>query len=191
MHNNQSRYSYHGRDKEKFDDRIRSASEFINQLYSRYSRLLFIRLDLSYLEALNNTTTIDQALADIRHLYENLDENSELSKGYLGFIRKLEWTPQKGMHHHCLFIYDYDVRRGDIHIAQSLGSYWINTITQGRGTYHNCNMNSYESYAVGRIDRNDVEKRAMLFEHVIQYLAKVEQEPLDAKGRRLFDMSGL
>lgn len=191
MHNNQSRYSYHGRDKEKFDDRIKSASEFINQLYSRYSRLLFIRLDLSYLEALNNTTTIDQALADIRHLYENLDENSELSKGYLGFIRKLEWTPQKGMHHHCLFIYDYDVKRGDIYIAQLLGTYWINTITQGRGTYHNCNMNSYENYAVGRVDRNDVEKRAKLFEHVIQYLAKVEQEPLDAKGRRLFDMSGL
>ena len=191
MYNNESRYIYNGRDKEKFDDRIKSASELINELFTRHSRLLFIRIDLDYHKELNQTTTLDQAIADIRHLYENLDENSELSKGYLGLVRKLEWTPQKGMHHHCLLIYDYDVKRGDIYISQSLGTYWINTVTRGRGTYHNCNMNTYENYAIGRIDRKDDEKRVSLMEEVIMYLAKVEQEPENAKGRKLFDMSRL
>lgn len=193
MYNNKSRYIYHGRDKEKFNDRVESGTVLINELFNRHSRLLFIRLDLSYLERLSQSITIDDALADIRHLYENLEWNSELSKGYLGFIRKLEYTPIKGMHHHCLFIYDYDVRIGDIYLGQLLGRYWKEVITKCRGFHHNCNINAdkYVRYAVGRIDRNDADKRQLLIDVVVKYLAKVEQEPEDAKGRRLFDMNRL
>jgi len=193
MDNTESRYIYHGRDKEKFNDRVESGTVLINELFNRHSRLLFIRLDLSYLQRLSQSITVDNALADIRHLYENLEWNPELSNGYLGFIRKLEYTAQKGLHHHTLFIFNADVRRGDIFIGQSLGNYWINTITKGRGIYHNCNQNpvQYDHYAVGRIDSHDAEKRQLLIDVVVKYLAKVEQEPENARGRKLFDMSRL
>lgn len=191
-HQPKSNNYYKNRDNEKFKDRLERASLLINELFNRHSRLLFIRIDLSYLEKLSKTVTLDDALADVRHLYEDLKWNSELSNGYLGFIRKLEWTPQKGMHHHFLFIYDADVRKADAYVGRLLGEYWVNTITKGRGIYHNCNMNkaNYENYVLGRIGRNELEKRAMLL-RAIEYLAKVEQVPEDSKGRKLFDMSRL
>jgi hypothetical protein len=185
-----SRYVYHGRDKETFDDRMQKGIGFLEELFKQHPRLLFVRVDLDYHEAFNQITTVDQALEDFRHLYVNLNWNPKLSKGYLGYIRKLESGFHKGLHFHVLFIYDADIRQGDIYLGQYFGEYWKTTITQGRGYHHNVNMASknYKDHGLGKVHRNDLDKIQSLID-VLKYLAKVEQVPPDSKGRRLFEPS--
>jgi hypothetical protein len=65
-------------------------------------------------------------------------------------------------------------KRGDVYIGQQLGKYWLETITDGEGTFFSCNAdkNAYSELAIGAVHFKDEQKRQNLEKHVVSYLTK-------------------
>ena len=186
-----------GRDKEKLNRRYRQVELYINRLFDNKSRLLVLRIDLGYHQELAHIISADQAMADLNHFMNNRRSNSHLFADWLGYIRKTEWSADKGMHFHMIIFYDGQQRQKDTYWTQAIGEYW-KLITGGRGYYWNCNdksNNDYVRYGIGMVEHHDLEKRKILLEDVAKYLTKVEQQPpqyYSASGHdRLFAMGAM
>lgn len=166
------------RSKEKINRRYKSAAQYLDSIFKNVtSRLLVIRLDLSYDNEFAHEVTVESAKCDIDHLLNNRRSN-DLFHGWVGYIRKLEWAPQKRFHFHLIIIFDGNIRFQDNHIAKEIGEYWKNEITKGNGNYWNCNdskKNSYKRLGIGMVEHDDIAKRKILLDDVIGYLTKTEQ----------------
>jgi hypothetical protein len=162
---------------EKYLWNYSSALEYIEALFQHCcSKLLVIRLDLAYRHEVARHITAEQAKEDLEHFLNNRRGNHKLFEHWAGYIRKLEWGPEKGLHFHLIVFYKGSKRCKDFYLAKSLGEYW-EKITDNRGIYWNCNANKedYWRLGIGMVDKNDVEKRKILTEDVVSYLVKSEQ----------------
>lgn len=142
---------------------------YINGLFDYRSRLLVIRIDLSYRKGLLVTPhneygffkrlTIkrdmnkpfvrpvqklkflkDWSLEVQRHRDMLIKQlKKQYLKGFIGYMWKLEYTEIKSFHYHMMFFLDGSKHREDITIAQNIGELWVNEITQEDGVYWNCN----------------------------------------------------
>ena len=149
---------------------------YINGLFDYRSRLLVIRIDLSYRKRLFRkiTTNIsNKPLSKQKHKLEALKAWSlevrehrkmlikqlkkQYSKGFVGYMWKLEYTEMKSFHYHMMFFLDGSEHREDITIAQNIGELWVNQITQGDGLYWNCNAykDKYRNLGVGMISHHE------------------------------------
>lgn len=170
----------------------RSVQHYINGLFDYRSRLLVIRIDLSYRKGLFRkirTNISNKPLSKQEHKLEALkawslevQEHRKMllkslkkhySKALIGYMWKLEYTEIKSFHYHMMFFLDGSEHREDITIAQNIGELWVNGITQGDGLYWNCNANKdqYRNLGVGMISHHE----AVLRDNVIKtalYLVK-------------------
>ena len=115
----------------------------IDASFEKYSRLVFIRLDLYYKNpSLADEDTAKRANADLSRMLNNRRHN-ELFKGWGGYVAKLEFDLYEGVHWHLLIWLDGRVRDGASHIylAEQFGRYW-SALTKGEGTYWNANANT-------------------------------------------------
>ena len=112
---------------------------------------------------------------DMAHFLRNMRSNA-IFDSMVGYIWKLEYSRWSGYHFHCVFFYDGSKVQKGAYLAQQIGDYWTNTITNGRGFAHNCNLDQrrYRSWGIGRVDYDDVDKRVKL-DQALAYLAKREQ----------------
>lgn len=186
-----------GRDKEKFNRRYRQVQLYIDALINCKSRLLVLRIDLGYHKEIAHNTSAEQAMADLNHLMNNRRGNPRLFGDMVGYIRKTEWSAEKGIHFHMIIFFDGQQRQKDTYWTQAIGEYW-QQVTGLRGVYWNCNdkrNNDYVRYGIGMVEHHDLEKRKILLEDVAKYLTKVEQQPpqyYSASGRdRLFAMGAM
>ena len=166
-------------------------------MFNWRSRHLILVLTLTYKPEWKNTVTLDM----IRHHRDKLLNNrrsNQLLEGINGYVWKIEeGNYSGGLHMHVVIFYSGD-QRSDIYIAQCIGEYWINVVTQGMGTYWNSNAQKdfHASYGygvgTGQIDRNDLQKRSALQKNLL-YLAKNEQHVSTAASPhvRLFGTSQL
>ena len=162
---------------EKYSLNYSSAVEYIEALFKHCcSKLLVLRLDLSYRHEVTRNITAEQAKEDLEHFLNNRRGNHKLFKHWAGYIRKLEWGPEKGLHFHLIIFYKGSKRCKDFYLAKALGEYW-EKITDNRGNYWNCNANKDEYWrlGIGMVDKNDEDKRKILTEDVVSYLVKSEQ----------------
>jgi hypothetical protein len=160
---------------------------YINKLFDRHARLLVIRIDFGYRKedireygdferAIRLEDDIQakylQAQADRVHLFNNMRSN-ELFTHLLGYAWRLEYGSLKGFHYHTFFFFDGSKSREDVTIAKSIGEYWVNVITKGRGLYFNCNANKekYKYLGIGTINDFDTKLRQGL-EKAARYLTK-------------------
>lgn len=151
--------------------------DYIDALFDRVkTRLLVLRVDLSYSKELAHEVSVRQAKADFAHLLRNRRSNRALFEEWVGYIWKLEWAAAKGFHFHIIFFFNGAKNDKDVYWAKEIGEYW-KKITEGRGIYWNCNAHKekYIRLGIGRIDHWDVTKRKALTEHVVRYLTKSEQ----------------
>lgn len=148
-------------------------TEYVDALFERYSRLLVLRVDLSYSKE-NSTTTQDQAKRDRERLFGNARSN-RLFGDMVGHIWKLEHGPEKGFHYHMMFFFDGSKVREDITLSKRIGEYWTDVVTKGRGLYYNCNAGKfvYKSCGIGMIEHADAKLRAGLCRAVF-YLTKTD-----------------
>ncbi|QAY89975.1 inovirus-type Gp2 protein [Pseudomonas sp. ACM7] len=156
---------------------------YADALFERYSRLLVLRVDLSYSKE-NAKTAQDQAKRDRERLFENARAN-KLFDNMVGYIWKLEHGPEKGFHYHMIFFFDGSKVREDITLAKRIGEYWEAVVTKGRGLYFNCNAvkRTYKSCGIGMIDHTDVQLRKGL-RNVVIYLTKTDlYMKLQTEGR--------
>jgi hypothetical protein len=165
------------RNKEKSRRNYNRAAEYIDALFNyQDKRLLVLRIDFSYAQEYISQITVDQAKKDLEHFLNNRRGNHTLFNHWAGYIYKLEWGLQKGIHFHLVIFYKGSKRWKDVYLAQEIGEYW-RSITDGRGIYWNCNADkhSYPDLGIGMVHIDDAEKRQILLERVIGYLTKSEQ----------------
>lgn len=154
---------------------LNSTKGYIDDLSSTYSKLNIVRVDLGYTKEHSAVITLEEANKDISRMLNNMRSKPTVFADKVGHIIKREYTTDRGVHFHTLFIYDGQKVREDITKAEQIGKYWRENITDYKGTFHNCNRNMYKNKGVGILDYKDTDKREILDEVVLRYLCKEEQ----------------
>ncbi len=167
-----------------YNKRQDSAKKYLDSLFDNYSKLSVVRVDLAYKKPYSNSLELDDAIKNINRLKNNRRGKPSVFENNVGYIIKSEHTEDKGMHTHAIFFYDGNKVSKDTFKSKQIGEYWNSTITNGKGTYHNCNMNNYEKNGIGMIDYKDKEKIGVLKDEVISYLCKDEQDISSLKGSK-------
>jgi hypothetical protein len=160
---------------QRITKRINSTKDYIDKLQNNYSKLNIVRVDLAYKKPYSDDTTLDKANDDLNHMLNNRRSKPSVFKDNVGYICKREYTENKGIHIHAMFIYDGQKVQNDKHKAKQIGNYW-NELTKNKGTYHNCNINNYDKNGLGMLEHRDKAKRKILDENVIPYICKDEQD---------------
>ncbi len=157
-----------------------SMQNYIDELSKNHSKLNTVRIDLAYEKPYSDNITLEEANNDLNRMLNNMRSKPSIFKDMVGHICKREYTEDKGVHFHTLFIYDGQKVQKDAFKGDQIGEYWKQQITRGKGTYHNCNRNTYVRNGIGMLDCRDSDKRKILDEDVIAYLCKDEQgiEPI-------------
>lgn len=149
-----------------------SAKRYIDHLYSQYRRLLVLRFDLGYREHV----TVQKAKADLKHLLDNRRGKVDLFKPMVGYIARMEYGADKGIHFHVIFFFDGDKSWKDAWLVRQVGKYWQDVITKGQGIHYNCNKGKkrYRRCGIGMIKREAENSREDLLE-AVSYLTKMDQ----------------
>lgn len=155
---------------------LAGALAYVDHLFEHHSRLLVIRVDLSYQKVIvkNNAVSADMTRLHRKRLFKCVQSHS-LFEHCQGYIWKLEYGQYKGFHYHTCFFFDGSKVRGDVTLARRIGEFWRNEITEGKGLYFNCNAiaNSYVQSGIGDIHYTNQTKRGALLK-VITYITKVD-----------------
>lgn len=162
--------------------------EFIDDLFKVISELLVLRIECEYDKEIAHRITLEQAQKDRDHFLNNM-RNNDLFKTVKGYIWKFEEGEIRGPHFHFIFFLDGSLSIKDDYLAEQFGRYWVETVTQGRGIYYNCNRHprNYKKLGIGIIDHADEIKRRNLM-IVLKSLTKKEQY-LKIKGVRTIGRS--
>lgn len=162
-----------------------SCTEFVANLYTKWSRYAVVRVDLAYRKEYAFDIFTKDARADLALLLKNIRRGKKLKKecrervlfeDIAGYIWKLEYGTDRLLHFHCFFFFKNKNGLQAGHWAQEIGEYWIEVITKGRGTLQNCNYRWYghPDEGVGEVNRKDTDKREKLL-NAIKYLFKTDQ----------------
>jgi hypothetical protein len=153
-----------------------SGSIYIDSLFETYSRLIIVRVDFYYLFPFAHELTIEEAQKD-RERFLNNRRNNQLFEHLAGYIWKLEDGEEKGLHFHFIFFIDGSYKENASFYADKYGKYWAETITKGRGYYHNCHTSNtnYKRYCIGAINHYEADKRANLKGGLLKYITKTSQ----------------
>ena len=163
----------------------RGLVKYEQALFDSYSRMLVLRIDLSYRKE-HCKVAQKVALHHRKRLFENARSN-KIFKNMLGYVTKLEHGMEKGFHFHCMFFFDGARVREDITLAMRIGEYWATVITRGKGGYYNCNRakEKYRRCGIGMVTHSDVEMREGLRLAMV-YIAKTDLfMKLKSEGRAL------
>ncbi|MDR5814982.1 inovirus-type Gp2 protein [Caballeronia sp. LZ033] len=120
---------------------------------------------------------VSEVMADRDHLFENMRSKPSIFRHCVGKVWRIEWSRASGYHLHAAFIFDGSKVKKHEWLGEQIGQYWVNTITQGRGLYHNCNRDKHkhgERWGIGEIGHSDTIKRGKLM-CALSYLAKRSQ----------------
>jgi hypothetical protein len=162
----------------KVNKRKESTKQYIDALQERYSKLCIVRLDLGYKKDKKSKkveVSLDEANTDYNHMMNNKRSKPSIFKDQVGQLCLKEYTPNKGVHYHTVFIYDGNkVQKGE-YKADQIGGYW-RQITNEKGSYHNCHRNTYKRDGLGILDYKDTEKRKIVDKDVISYLLKDDEK---------------
>jgi hypothetical protein len=157
----------------------RSTRKYVHALFEKYSRLLVLRVDLSFKSrqlCADGPVTVGAAQKHLER-FLNARRSNRVFKDLVGYVWKLEFGNLKGFHYHCIFFLRGSDARKDEFRASEIGKYWIK-VTEGVGCYHNVNAKkrNYERFGigVGMIDHTDVEMRENLM-RIVGYFFKKEQ----------------
>jgi len=159
----------------KSNKRLKSTKEYIDALSKDYSKLNIVRIDLGYKKPYSEATTLDDANKDLDRMFNNMRSKPTIFKDKVGYVCKKEYTKEKGMHIHALFIFNGQTVHKDAFKGDEIGQYW-EQITEERGSYHNCNRKKYKHDGIGMLDYKDSDKRKILDDKVVSYLCKDDEK---------------
>ena len=169
--------------KKKTNKRLDSTKEYIDALSEDYSKLNIVRVDLAYKKPHSDNVTLEEATVDLDRMFNNMRSKPSIFKDKVGYVCKREFTKDRGVHFHTIFIYDGQKVLKDSFKAEQIGKYW-EQLTEDKGSFHNCHRNKYERSGIGILDHRDSDKRKVLDEDVITYLCKDEQRIVPAEENK-------
>lgn len=210
------------RKKKAISKNKQSLLKYIKALFEYRSRLLVVRLDLGYsnyskLERLykfrphhtskktklapmptpqkNNKIFGEIARQHRDTLIKQL--STKFKKDLVGYVWKLEYGKDKGLHYHMIFFLDGSTCREDITIAKAIGELWKTEITHSEGVYWNLNADKKRfeinnRVATGMIHYKDITMRNNLV-RMATYLIKPDYfvRTVLPDGARTFGKGGL
>jgi hypothetical protein len=163
-----------------------------------WARWLVIELTLKYESKYRGSITLDDVIKHRDTFFRSRNYNNLMSciKAYVWAIEEGEDT---GFHLHVI-LFCLPFTKDDERLANQIGDYWEDVVTEGRGRYWNSNRADlkpgYErrghGVGVGLIEHNNGKMRGSLLENLL-YLAKAEQQlQVRAEGNvHTFGMSGV
>jgi len=153
---------------------LKGVINYVRHLQERHSRLLVLRVDLSWANEHKADITADDARKLRQQLFRNMKKNP-LFRHVLGTVWKLEYAPQRKFHYHMLFLLNGNNTQQDGTIAHAFGEYWKNIITKGNGIYYNCNANKarYKDCGLGKLERGDNSKDKGVLQ-ALSYITKID-----------------
>lgn len=114
-----------------------SATDYLETLNGKYSRLLVVRLDLFYQEGFKESKGLNFLKRDKELFFRNNGRLQEF-KDLVGYVWCYEYGESKGVHCHLLLFFDGKYRMKDEWIGRQLGERWV-AVTKGEGGYYNIN----------------------------------------------------
>lgn len=156
-------------------------SQYVTLLTTHYARLLFVRVDLGYLDKASCWVGIQQVQSDIAKLTKYIREKRNCFQYLHGYAWALEQGKQSGSYHcHLLLMFDGSQHQMDWYLSQQVGALW-QKITLGQGKQFYANNPEYKeiyrrngSLGLDMIHRgNEKEIENALF--VASYLAKPQK----------------
>jgi len=144
----------------------RELRKYIAALFEKHSRLLVLRIDLSYVKASKWPSDVTSLVT-----YDDVKQHWETMLRYLrtklpnecmcGFAMKIEYALEKNFHCHLMIFLDGSKVREDVTIARIIGEHWEKVVTKGNGIYRNCNAykEEYKSCGIGMVHANDTVMR--------------------------------
>ena len=156
--------------------------KYADSLFCDRARLVLVRIDLFYEKQYGDSIDVFDMTKDLYRLFNNNARRNSLFAFMIGYIVKLEYGVDKGIHAHVLLFFDGSKRNNSshIHLAEEIGNYWKNIITKGRGAYWNVNAKAGRYDKLGRlgigvINWYDTDLRRNLTDFVVSYLCKEDQ----------------
>lgn len=135
--------------------------EYIKQLTQHYSKLLFIRVDLSIELKHQHEIGIEQFNQYLRTFINRVQNHDTCFKDLHGYAWAIEQGEQKGYHCHVLLIFDGHKHQKDFGMAIQVGQCW-SEITANKGYVFISNAPEYKAQfqqkgtlGIGMIHRNN------------------------------------
>ncbi|MDO9178708.1 MAG: inovirus-type Gp2 protein [Agitococcus sp.] len=177
------------------NEKNRHLQDYAAALHLHYSRLLVVRVDWYYRQAIQSSVGISDVYRHLDAMIQNVTDRTGIFTNLVGYAWCIEQGTSRGYHLHTVFYFPGSDHQSDWYMAQQIGELW-EVVTQGMGTPHNCNTPAEkEKYdrlgilGVGMIHRKDKSACANAVK-AVGYLANPEKEDqyLRAKpsGRRAF-----
>ncbi|MBC3809275.1 inovirus-type Gp2 protein [Undibacterium seohonense] len=148
-----------------------SACKYFDSLTDKFADLLVLRVDLSYREDDAGARDLDVVRQDLKKFLNNRRSN-QIFADVVGYMISLEYKPKKGLHFHTVIFINGAKHQKDAWIAQKIGDYWRDKVTDGRGLCFNCNRKYYLYSGIGRLHYSDQVKKESFRQHVVTYLTK-------------------
>jgi hypothetical protein len=148
----------------------------IDRLFEHHSRLLVVRIDLEYQQGVSETIPLEVVNWHRKQLLEDR-RGHEVFDDLVGYAWGLEYGENGGgWHYHLLAIYDSAERQDGVGIGLGIDGQWLN-ITNGLGKCYISNFDEEKFeragvLGIGKIHRDDVQKRICLIENVAAYITK-------------------
>lgn len=146
--------------------------------------------DISVSNVIEGRVALEEVQKDRKRLFTNMKGKQSLFKNLVGYIWHIEFGREAGYHLHVMFLFDGSKVHKHEYMAQEIGNYWKDNITQGKGYFENCNrkkLKYHDTWALGIVDHWDEEKRKKLI-YTMQYFCKLQQvvQVIPYAGCRLF-----
>lgn len=148
-------------------------AQYTRDILRYYARTLVVRLDAGYRIDSRAILTIDQVYAHLDRLLYLKDWHPAFF-GLVGYAWSIEQGERDGFHLHLVFFFDGSKVCHDVLKGFEIGSLWKGDITEGAGTFENCNAKKdrYGSeLGIGMIHRTAPLECANAIE-CLQYLSK-------------------
>ena len=137
----------------------------VRTLISNYSRLLFVRVDLKYIQEISNHITIHDFNFHMKKLRDAIHNGDTCFTHLLHYALSLEHGGKNGgFHCHLLLIFDGEKHYKDKYLADQVGQKW-QAITEGVGYCFILNTKEYKEglarygkLGIGMIHRNNLQE---------------------------------
>ncbi len=143
----------------------RNLESNIRTLISDHSRLLFVRVDLKYIQEISNHVTIRDFNFHMKKLRDAIHNGDTCFTHLLHYALSLEHGGKNGgFHCHLLLIFDGEKHYKDKYLADQVGQKW-QAITEGVGYCFILNTKEYKEglarrgkLGIGMIHRNNLQE---------------------------------
>jgi len=133
--------------------------------------------DISTPRTVEGRIALEEVRIDRERLFTNMKGKPSLFKHLVGYVWRIEFGRAAGYHLHLMLFFDGAYVKKHEYLAQEIGYYWQNFITNGRSYFENCNLKKEkygDSWALGEIEHGDAAKRDNLI-NTLQYFCKTNQ----------------